>query len=194
MTAREYTIGELAKAAAVTPRTIRFYTAEGLLPPPVVRGKFGFYTHEHLLRLRAIAALKEAFLPLSAIRAQLAALAPEELAALAAEDRSGRPSTASEYVRELMARRGLRGEVGFSVPPAAPADAAGSPRPQPQVRPRSTAVPRSETWERVVLADGLELLARLPLSPAARELRESILEFARSQGQEGQKEESDESR
>jgi len=42
--------------------------------------------------------------------------------------------------------------------------------------------------------DGLELLARLPLSSAARELRERILEFARSQGQEGQKEEFDELR
>jgi len=194
MTAREYTIGELAKAAEVTPRTIRFYTAEGLLPPPVVRGRYGFYTDEQLHRLRAIAALKEAFLPLSAIRAQLATLTPEELAALGAVDRPGRLSTASEYVRELMARRGLREEVRFSLAPPARADVVCSPPPQPEARARSTAIPCSETWERVVLMDGLELLARLPLSSAARELRERILEFARSQGQEGQKEEFDELR
>ena len=29
-----YTIGELAEAAGVTPRTVRYYTAEGLLPAP----------------------------------------------------------------------------------------------------------------------------------------------------------------
>jgi len=33
-----YTIGQLAELAGVTPRTIRYYTAEELLPRPDARG------------------------------------------------------------------------------------------------------------------------------------------------------------
>ena len=38
MTAEEYLIGELAKKADVSVRTIRYYISEGLLPSPQSRG------------------------------------------------------------------------------------------------------------------------------------------------------------
>lgn len=66
-----YLIGELAELAGVTPRTIRYYTAEGLLPPPATRGKYARYDDTHLRRLRLIGQLKADYLPLSAIRERL---------------------------------------------------------------------------------------------------------------------------
>jgi len=51
----EYTIDHLAQASGVTVRNIRAHQSRGLLPPPDVRGRTGFYTDEHLDRLRLIA-------------------------------------------------------------------------------------------------------------------------------------------
>ena len=46
-----YTIGELAERAGVTPRTIRYYTAEGLLPRPDTRGQYARYRADQLFWL-----------------------------------------------------------------------------------------------------------------------------------------------
>jgi len=51
----EYTIDQLAQASGVTVRNIRAHQSRGLLPPPEVRGRTGFYTNEHLDRLRLVA-------------------------------------------------------------------------------------------------------------------------------------------
>ncbi|WP_420466118.1 MerR family transcriptional regulator [Panacagrimonas sp.] len=55
--AREYTIDELAREAQSTVRNVRAYQDRGLLPPPVKRGRTGWYNHEHLSRLRLIGSL-----------------------------------------------------------------------------------------------------------------------------------------
>ncbi len=78
-----YKLEELARAADVAPRTIRYYVQRGLLPAPEFRGKDTAYATEHLLRLQAIRRLQALHLPLDAIQARLAALGPAELAALA---------------------------------------------------------------------------------------------------------------
>lgn len=52
--AREYTIDELAREAASTVRNVRAYQDRGLLPAPIKRGRTGWYTAEHLARLRLI--------------------------------------------------------------------------------------------------------------------------------------------
>jgi DNA-binding transcriptional MerR regulator len=80
-----WTIGELAAAADVTSRTIRYYTAEGLLPPPELRGKYALYSTDHLNRLRLIAQLKAAYLPLHEIRARIERLTSDQVAQLLAE-------------------------------------------------------------------------------------------------------------
>ncbi|MGI8609845.1 MAG: MerR family transcriptional regulator [Candidatus Dormibacteria bacterium] len=54
----EYTIDNLAQASGVTVRNIRAHQSRGLLPPPEVRGRTGFYTSEHLDRLRLIAEMQ----------------------------------------------------------------------------------------------------------------------------------------
>jgi DNA-binding transcriptional MerR regulator len=64
-------ISELAERAGVTPRTIRYYVAEGLLPAPSGRGQRRAYSTEHLARLDLIRELKAAYLPLHEIRRRL---------------------------------------------------------------------------------------------------------------------------
>ncbi|MFN2465238.1 MAG: MerR family transcriptional regulator [Candidatus Dormibacteria bacterium] len=54
----EFTIDNLAQASGVTVRNIRAHQSRGLLPPPEVRGRTGFYTREHLDRLRLIAEMQ----------------------------------------------------------------------------------------------------------------------------------------
>jgi DNA-binding transcriptional MerR regulator len=62
-------IDDLSRRSGVPTRTIRYYTQQGLLPSPRLRGRVGFYAAEHVDRLRLIKELQEKrFLPLSVIR------------------------------------------------------------------------------------------------------------------------------
>ena len=54
-----HNIDELARLSGVPSRTIRFYNTQGLLPPPLMRGRVAFYDQEHLLVLQIIKDLKE---------------------------------------------------------------------------------------------------------------------------------------
>jgi DNA-binding transcriptional MerR regulator len=66
-----YRIDELANRAGVTSRTIRAYQARGLLPPPELKGRTGYYADEHLQRLRIIDELQGRGFSLAAIRQTL---------------------------------------------------------------------------------------------------------------------------
>jgi DNA-binding transcriptional MerR regulator len=48
------TIDELAQRAGMTVRNIRAHQSRGLLPPPEVRGRTGYYGDEHVARLELI--------------------------------------------------------------------------------------------------------------------------------------------
>jgi DNA-binding transcriptional MerR regulator len=62
-------IDELARRAGVPTRTIRYYTQQGLLNPPMLKGRVGFYDDAHVDRLRLIKELQEKrFLPLAVIK------------------------------------------------------------------------------------------------------------------------------
>lgn len=121
-----YSIGELAAAAEVTPRTIRYYTAEGLLPAPEVRGKYAVYSQEHLERLRLIAQLKAAYLPLGVIKERLAALdAAQVRQALAQPLPPAEVSdSAAEYIASALAQRRAAAPPLPRVQPDAELDAA----------------------------------------------------------------------
>jgi len=56
--ADEMTIDELARESGMTVRNIRAYQSRGLLPPPEVRARTGFYGPEHLARLRLVADMR----------------------------------------------------------------------------------------------------------------------------------------
>lgn len=55
--AREYRIGELAREAGITVRTLRYYQERKLLPPPRRDGRIAWYSQDHLTRLRLIGQL-----------------------------------------------------------------------------------------------------------------------------------------
>ncbi|GAB4193827.1 MAG: hypothetical protein OHK0022_09160 [Roseiflexaceae bacterium] len=140
-----YSIGELAAAAGVTPRTIRYYAAEGLLPAPEMRGKYAVYRTEHLERLRLIAQLKAAYLPLSAIKEQLDQLDPARPhEALILPQRLAETSgSAAEYIANALA--------GRLPPPQAPGQprlqAPGAPGPAPLAEEAAKVAYPSETEE-----------------------------------------------
>jgi len=99
----EYSLQELADLAGATPRTIRYYIAQGLLASPGRVGPGTTYTEGHLNRLRLIRRLQREHLPLAEIRSRLAALDDATVAALveapAAEPPAG---SAIDYIRGVL--------------------------------------------------------------------------------------------
>lgn len=98
-----YSVTELADLAGVTPRTVRYYLAQGLLPAVGPSGPGSKYGTGHLARLRLIRRLQAEHLPLAEIRRQLDALAEDEIRALAGSDEPARPAgSALEYLRSVL--------------------------------------------------------------------------------------------
>lgn len=196
-------ITELAALADVTPRTVRYYVAEGLLPPPHGSGQQRVYTAEHVARLKAIRYLKDAFLPLSEIRQRLEKMTPDDIARLIEEGPPPAPSSALDYLAAVMPEalpRRLRELQSTTVPP--PATPAAAPRPDqpedsrsvqpsptlfsqiarrisPKAAEASVAKPESDTtWRRIVLAPDVELHYQ-PQGDRGREgTIERIIQFA----------------
>ena len=67
----EMTIDQVAQFAGVPSSTVRMYQNKGLLPPPVRRGRVGFYNGDHRDRLRLIAHLQSRGFSLAAIKESL---------------------------------------------------------------------------------------------------------------------------
>jgi DNA-binding transcriptional MerR regulator len=169
-----YRLNELTDATGVTSRTIRFYIAEGLLPPPQGAGPAAVYTAAHRDRLQLIGRLKDQYLPLREIRRRLATLTdmqvraelhaqeqPEEAAMSPAPASvplaaiSGEPgNSAADYLDRVL-DRDVRRFPTRPVPP--PTYAPPPPRP---ITPLPSSAPAREQWERIVLADGIELHVR----------------------------------
>jgi DNA-binding transcriptional MerR regulator len=158
-----YRMNELAKLTGLTPRTIRFYIHEGLLPPPEGGGPAAAYTAEHRDRLALIGLLKARYLPLQEIRQRLAPLNARDVRAeldrlnatqpAPASGRAVMETTASadaalDYLDDVLQRLPRREQTPARLPPA----------PLPAPRPRPT--PARERWERITLADGVELHVR----------------------------------
>lgn len=55
----EYRLDELARQADVASTTVRLYQSKGLLAPPRLEGRTGWYDDSHLARLRLIARLQD---------------------------------------------------------------------------------------------------------------------------------------
>ena len=79
-----FTIDELAQRVGMTVRNVRAHQSRGLLPPPEVRGRTGYYSDDHVARLELIKDMQADGFNLRAIRAALDALpagaGPEALA------------------------------------------------------------------------------------------------------------------
>ena len=190
-----YSISELADMAGVTPRTIRYYLAQGLLPSAGQTGPGTRYSASHLARLRVIRGLQAEHLPLAEIRRRLADLDDDEILALAEQDAPPPPDSALEYVRAVLrdsaadptAPRMRHASYSLVAPMSAdlsvPA-AAAAPAPTPAERlgesHHSTvkAGERSQ-WERIVLATDIELHIRRPLSRTQNKRVDRLVTIAR---------------
>jgi DNA-binding transcriptional MerR regulator len=64
----EMTIHELAERTGMTVRNIRAHQTRGLLPPPIVRGRTGYYNEEHAARIELTREMQADGLNLEAIR------------------------------------------------------------------------------------------------------------------------------
>jgi DNA-binding transcriptional MerR regulator len=78
------TLEELTARVGMSVRNIRFYTSKGLVPPPVRRGRSGYYTPDHVARLQLVQELQGHGFTLSAIERYLAGIpahaTPEDIA------------------------------------------------------------------------------------------------------------------
>ena len=197
-----YSITDLARLSGVTPRTVRYYVAQGLLPSPGQAGPNTRYGERHLARLRLIRRLQGDHLPLAEIRGRLALLNDDEVGQLVAADMERpvepTPARALSFVQDLMAQSGVQPRVAMardvplaravyeprvpdgypqpSVPPSAPA-APSHPAMVPS-EPRSPGIDRS-TWERHVLSPDVELHVRRPLDRRSNKRVDQLIRIAR---------------
>lgn len=178
-----YRLADLVSATDVTPRTIRFYIAEGLLPPPEGAGPAAVYTTAHRDRLLLINRLKGRYLPLREIRRRLAPLTDDEVRAELQQLAEAAPpapgegaamtpqpagTAAVDYLDEVLGHRAPRETGKPGLPPAY------FPRP-----PAPT--PAREHWQRITLAEGVELHVRedrlreaIPLDALVRQARKLL--------------------
>jgi DNA-binding transcriptional MerR regulator len=75
---------ELTERVGISVRNIRFYTTRGLLPPPIRRGRSGYYSPDHIARLELVKELQAHGFTLAAIEKYVSRIpeesTPEEIA------------------------------------------------------------------------------------------------------------------
>ena len=105
------TLDELTKRVGMSVRNVRFYTTKGLVPAPIRRGRSGYYSAEHLVRLELVRELQAHGFTLSAIEGYMARIpanaSPETIAlhrTLLAPWMADMPETISR--KELVRRAG----------------------------------------------------------------------------------------
>jgi DNA-binding transcriptional MerR regulator len=193
-----YSLTELADLAGVTPRTVRYYLAQGLLPAVGQTGPGSKYGADHLDRLRLIKRLQAEHLPLAEIRHRLEGLDPETIRDLAGgPEPAPPPDSALDYLRTVL---GTKTTVQpLPQPSAAPLAAEGvplysrlmvtSPAQEapavPLAAPAATTAPTTapsierSQWERIVLAPDVELHLRRPLSRSQNKQVDRLVTIAR---------------
>ena len=98
------TIGELAEAAGMTVRNVRNHAARGLLPPPDLVARTGYYGESHLERLKLIRVMQAEGFNLEAIAcllggsdAEAPPIPPEDIA-----ERCGISAAAARHAAPAM--------------------------------------------------------------------------------------------
>jgi DNA-binding transcriptional MerR regulator len=165
----DLSLKELCEASGVSERTVRYYMAQGLIPPALRSGPGVRYPAGHLTRLRLIRRWQDDYLPLEQIRKLLANLSDAEVERLfrASEARSVREpqgnGSAADYVRRVLGR----------LPSTPHAPLPTSPTSAPDV-----AISRSQ-WERCVVDEDAEIHIRRPLSHVKNRRVDALLAEAR---------------
>ena len=197
-----YSLTDLADLVGVTPRTVRYYIAQGLLPSPDKVGPAARYTDGHLDRLRLIRRLQREHLPLAEIRSRLEPLVDDQVRELlGSEPVAAADEPAIDYIRTLLAKSTgtARGEPAGSPPASRPAPSAAPlmlrrmdfmetaraaepdptpPTPPPKPPPQAVGADRSQ-WDRVALTPDIELHVRRPLSRLQNKQVDRLIAIAR---------------
>jgi DNA-binding transcriptional MerR regulator len=177
-----YTVSDLESLTGINRRTIHFYVKERVIPGPSGAGGGARYGEEHLLRLQLTRDLQKSHLKLSGIREAMDRLSLEQMRAMA--KKAGTPSKpwnmhALEGWVESRVHRGISGPawnrsmldlVG------------GSPTSRPMAPAQPAAPTAGESWERIRVAEGFEVLLRSDLAESYRRLVSEL--SARVSGQD----------
>ncbi len=184
-----YQLTELADLAGVTPRTVRYYLSQGLLPGATQSGPATRYGAAHLARLRLIRRLQAEHLPLAEIRRRLDGL--DDIVILELADDADPPhpdDSALDYVRAILGERSPHvqalGRASSMAPPMAAAPNAFAERlgriEGPTAAPATTARPADRSqWDRVVLSADVELHIRRPLARSQNKQVDRLVTIAR---------------
>jgi DNA-binding transcriptional MerR regulator len=202
-----YSLADLGRVAGVTPRTVRYYIAQGLLPGANDSGKGAWYDDQHLARLRLIRELQRQHLPLAEIRSRLTELSDDQVTSLL-EAEAAKPappdSSALDYIRTILGTGSVTREPAPATPPApqpAPAflrrmslaaPVASSALtvgaieqltpPAAEATPPATPpapTPERSQWDRIALTNDIELHVRRPLSRRDNKRVERLITIAR---------------
>lgn len=126
------TLDELCKRVGMSVRNVRFYTTRGLVPPPLRRGRSGYYTADHVSRLELVLELQTHGFTLAAIERYVGRIPtdapastialhrtllapwmaehPESMTAAELTERAGRELGAEEF--EVLAELGILSSTG----------------------------------------------------------------------------------
>lgn len=163
-------------------RTVRYYLAEGLVPPAEEKqGTASVFGYRHLLQLLVVKKLQAEGLPIRAIKELATGKTERQLEKLLGAEH-GQTSARGEalgYLESLLRRGASAPHSGAAPPPASQA--------APSVPLRSLAASPRETWSRVELEPGLELHVsdgyRAPEGEGAlRRLSQAIMNVLRARG------------
>jgi DNA-binding transcriptional MerR regulator len=111
------TLEELTNRVGMSVRNVRFYTSKGLVPPPIRRGRSGYYSPDHVARLELVQELQAHGFTLAAIERYVAGIpadaSPEDIAlarTMLAPWQSDLPVEMDHRQLEAKAGRGLSPE------------------------------------------------------------------------------------
>ena len=152
-TAEAMTVERLAAESGMSVRNIRAHQARGLLPPPEVRQRVGYYGSEHLTRLRLITELQADGFNLKGIERLLEGEAGESSAAMLSFRRAVTEPFETERP-EIVSLRELRERLGETATPKAMARAMKMGLASP-VGPASVEIPSPR-----LLASAIEVIER----------------------------------
>jgi DNA-binding transcriptional MerR regulator len=189
-----YTLADLARVTGVTPRTVRYYIAQGLLPGANETGPGASYDERHLARLRLIRELQREHLPLAEIRSRLAGLADADVSELLSAQvarAEGPAGSALDYIRGLLGTprekppSNLMRVAASRSAPSAPlmkSQASGMDVVSDGAAAAEATKPSAERrsqWDRIALTDDIELHVRRPLSRQDNRRLERLITIAR---------------
>jgi DNA-binding transcriptional MerR regulator len=130
-----YSLADLGDLTGVSPRTVRYYIQQGLLPAAPRTGPGARYAEDSLRRLRFIRACQEDGWPLAKVRDHLERLSPDEVEAMLSAMAPQRPRREAGGGLRVAGSCDAAPSSGLAAPGvAAPDPEVGAPAPQDTLR------------------------------------------------------------